>query len=258
MSKRYRWLLSVIILLLLAALFLTYARGAWLALLTGSLAAWLIRRKWMTLSFLLVAIGCILGILWLRSGDRYLRYAPDYRTTIFHTDFREHLLATYEMKDISTAERLNRWVAAAQMAGEKPLTGFGPAAFYFSYKPYQSPAFRTWVSDNPEHSTVHNYFLLVLTEQGFPGLLLFLLLATLLLFYAERLYHRLTDRFYRVTILTTGSVLVMILTLNMLSDLIETDKIGSLFLLCMALLVAVDVRQRGTLSGSGPDVQGIP
>lgn len=258
LDKRRRWLLSVVILVMLAALFLTFARGAWLALLTGGTAVWWIRRKLLATGFLAFVIICVLGLFWLRSGDRYLDFAPDYRTTIFHPDFREHLLATYEMKDISTAERFNRWVAAAGMVEAKPLTGFGPAAFYFSYKPYQSPAFRTWVSDNPERSTVHNYFLLVLTEQGIPGLLLFLVLATLLLAYTERLYHRLADRFYRITVLTTGSMLVMILTLNMLSDLMETDKVGSLFLLCMAMLVSVDVRHRANRSDSGPDIQGIP
>ena len=51
---------------------------------------------------------CSMGILsplllrsrlfWLKNNDRYLQYANDYKTTIFHKDFGEHLIATYQLK----------------------------------------------------------------------------------------------------------------------------------------------------------------
>ncbi|WP_252407921.1 O-antigen ligase family protein, partial [Escherichia coli] len=62
------------------------------------------------------------------------------------------------------------------MVANKPLTGFGTNSFYPTYKGYTLPAYKTWVSNNPDHSTVHNYFLLTAIEQGLPGLCIFLVL----------------------------------------------------------------------------------
>lgn len=254
--KRRAMLIAAIGILLIALLF-SYARGAWLALAAGVFTCWLIRKRRVITAFVAALILCLLAIGWLRSNDNYLRFAHDYRTTIFHEDFSQHLVATYKLRDVSTAERFYRWVAAARMVGDKPLAGFGPNTFYENYKPYAIPAYKTWVSDNPEHSTVHNYFLLVLVEQGIPGLIFFLLLCAVLLYYAQAIYHRSGSGFYRVMAMVAGIVLVMIITINMLSDLIETDKIGSLFFLCMAALVMAD---RQTRSGSQPPahVEGIP
>jgi O-antigen ligase len=150
------------------------------------------------------------------------------------------------------------------MIKDNGLTGSGPSTFYDQYRPYTIPAYKTWVSGNPEHSTVHNYFLLTLVEQGIPGLILLLLLAGTMLYYAQFLYHRMQDIFYKTVAITVGVILVMILVLNFLSDLVETDKIGSLFFLCIALLVIADSNTRETRSGiqkngsnPSPHIQGI-
>ena len=243
-NKTLRMAVMILLLLLTAAVFVSYSRGAWLALVIGLGAYWLVRRKLLFISFIATIIIIIISVSWLKSGDRYLRFAPDYKKTIFHSDFRKHLAATYHLKDVSTAERFNRWIAGIRMIKDKPITGYGPNTFYSNYKAFTVPAFKTWVSKNEDHSTIHNYFLLILVEQGVPGLVLFLLLAGAMLYYAERLYHRISDPFYRVVAITTGSVVVMILVLNFLSDLIETDKVGSLFFLCLGVLIMTDLNTR--------------
>ncbi len=243
--------------LLLAALLFSYARGAWLALIAGMIAFYALRKKWLFtlyLSFLLFITG---SVVWLKSDDRYLRYAHDYRHTIFHENFREHLIATYKMQDVSTAERFYRWIAGVRMLGDGRLTGFGPTSFYSNYKSYTTPIFRTWVSANPEHSTVHNYFLLLAIEQGIPGLILFVVLTAAMFWYAERIWHRNKDLFSKATAAVCAMMLTAILTVNFLSDMIETDKVGSLFLLCLAALIAADVHSRAG-SDPAPDVERIP
>ncbi len=246
-SRTVKSLVISAFLILLTALVLSFARGAWLALIIGIAAYWLIRKKMLLLSYIASAIIVVAALSWVKSDDRYLRYAHDYRTTIFHEDFREHLQATYQFRDVSTAERFYRWIAGVRMIKDNPLTGFGPATFYHNYRPYTIPAFKTWVSNNPEHSTVHNYFLMIAIEQGIPGLLFFLLLIGAALYYAQYLYHRVRDPFYQVTAITCGVVMAMIMTVNFLSDLIETDKIGSLFFLCLALLIITDVNTKTPL-----------
>lgn len=243
-SRRIKNLLIIVIAGLVIALFFSYARGAWLALLMGIVAYQLIRKRMIVMAYVLSIIIIVISLFWVKANDRYLEYAHDYRTTIFHQDFREHLRATYEFKDVSTAERFYRWIAGVRMIKEAPLTGFGPNTFYNNYKPYAIPAFKTWVSDNPEHSTVHNYFLMITVEQGIPGLLLFLVLAGAILYYSQLLYHRVQDSFYKTTSIITGVVFTMILSVNFLSDLVETDKVGSLFFLCLSMLVTTDVNLR--------------
>jgi O-antigen ligase len=244
---------------LLVAAFFSYARGAWLAVLTGGLAYWLIEKRRLVITFVICIVAIMTFSWWLATNNRYLRYANHYQATIFHTDFTQHLIATYRLKDLSTAERFNRWTAAARMVPDAGLSGFGPNTFYPLYKRYQIPAFRTWVSNNPEHSTVHNYFLMVLVEQGVVGLAIWVTLCGCLLYYSQRLYHRLQDPVSRRIAAACGVIVVMIVTVNCLSDLMETDKIGSLFLLCLSALVAIDSNNKDrTHSNSPADVERIP
>ena len=124
------------------------------------------------------------------SGDNFMRFAPDYEKTIWHGgNLQAHLESTYKLEDVSGMERVYRWVAAARMVADKPLVGSGPATFYPEYKRYTVSSFRTYVSQNFEQSTTHNYFLLTLAEQGIPGFLLLCALAATALLTAERLYH---------------------------------------------------------------------
>ncbi len=243
-SKEKRKLVAGIILISLLALFFSYARGAWAALLIGGLAWWMIKKKLLFYGYVVAIVITIAAFFWIKSNDRYLQYAGDYKTTIFHKDFSEHLVATYQLKDVSTAERFYRWIAGVRMIKDNWLTGYGPNTFYSNYKGYAVPAFKTWVSDNDDHSTVHNYFLLTTIEQGLPGSILLLLVFGAMLYYAQYLYHRVKDPFYKATAITAGVITTMIIVLNFLSDLIETDKIGSIFFLCIAILITTDTKTR--------------
>ncbi|MES2004016.1 MAG: O-antigen ligase family protein [Bacteroidota bacterium] len=238
-----KWLLAALLIGLTGLLF-AYSRGAWVALLAGISAIWVIRKKWMG-AFVLVAVaGVLLSTVWLVTDNRYMRFAPDHDKTVFHTDFGEHLQATVALKDVSNAERFYRWIAGARMLADKPVTGFGPNTFYPHYQPYTVRRFETWVSDNKEHSTVHNYFILVAIEQGVIGLLLFCILYFGMLLRIQKLYHQFQSRFYRNVSLTVGIILVMIGVINSLSDMIETDKIGSLFWLCLGMVILLDTKCR--------------
>jgi O-antigen ligase len=242
-ANPYRKWLFYGLLIGVVGLYFAYSRGAWIALLAGSAAIWIIRKRWMGSVVVLAITGVLVSTAWLATDQHYMRFAPDHDRTIFHPDFSEHLAATVNMKDISTAERFYRWIAGAKMLAAKPVTGFGPGSFYNHYRPYTVRSFETWVSDNPEHSTVHNYFILTALEQGIIGLVLFCLLYFGMLLHAQRLYHQLQDRFYKTLALVTAIVLVMIGVINFMSDMIETDKLGSLFWLSLGVIVLLE-RQR--------------
>lgn len=245
--KSHPWLGKLflfLVLLFLVAVFLSYARGAWLALAAGAVAYFLIRQRLLFAGYILSVVVALAAFFWLKQNDQYLQYAHDYKTTIFHKNFNEHIVATYRLKDVSTAERFYRWVAGVRMIKDNPITGFGPGSFYPHYKEYAVPAFKTWVSDNKDHSTVHNYFLLLAIEQGLPGLFFFLLLAGAMLLFAQRIFHSSPDPFYKSVGMLTSVTIVMILIVNFLSDLIETDKTGSIFFLCLSLLIIASVKAK--------------
>jgi O-antigen ligase len=235
-SRRFRWIFGSIIIFWLAALFLSYSRGAWMALIVGGVTVLAIRYKilhWLAgLFFILLATA----ILYLGSGNRYLNYRPDFERTIYHQEFMDHLQATYRLTDLSTAERFHRWIGGIRMTEGHLLHGYGPNSFFYEYKPYTVTAFQTYVSINEEKSTVHNYFLLLLIEQGIPGLLIFCLLLVTLFYYVQLWYHNASDRTEQIFAATIASILGMIVSLNMLSDLVETDKIGGLFFICVGIL----------------------
>lgn len=231
--RQLRWVIGIAA----AGLLFSYSRGAWIAATVGYMTVMATRKKilhWVTAAGVVGLIGAAAYFL---QDDRYLEFSPDYERTIWHGDLGQHMQATYKMTDISSMERFYRWIAAVRMLDRHTLHGYGPNTFYHEYRPYTVNAFRTYVSDNPEHSTVHNYFLLLLVEQGIPGLALFCLMLAVLTRRAYQWYHAAHDAAERAVPAVILAVLGMVVTLDMLSDLIETDKVGSLFFLCAGLLM---------------------
>ena len=231
-----KWILAGLV-VGFAGWMLAYSRGAWVALPCGIGMVIIVRKKWM-LPVLAIAITAILILsAWLVTERNYLRFIPEHDQTYFHTEFRQHMQATFEGKDVSAAERWYRWVAGVRMIAGEPLTGFGPNSFYLHYKPYTLRRFQTWVSNNPEHSTVHNYFLLLALEQGLIGLFIFLALLTGMFISLQRLYWQLQSKFYKTITLSLSGMLTIVVVLNLMSDLVETDKVGAIFYSCLGAIL---------------------
>jgi O-antigen ligase len=258
LQPRYRFIILLVLMAWIPALVFSYSRGAWVAAGVGVITVMAIRWRALTAAAFLSVAGVVFLLVFFLRDNRYLDYRPDFERTIYHQAFREHLQATYRLTDLSTAERFHRWIAGTRMVGEAPFFGHGPNRFYPVYRPYTVNAFRTYVSDNPERSTVHNYFLLLAVEQGFPGLLLFLLVLARMFWLVSRYYHDAYTKTARATWLAVGAVLGMILLLNMLSDLVETDKIGGVFFICAGLILGGkdlftrDVAYSTGSAGGGP------
>jgi O-antigen ligase len=256
-SKKPRVFFYCLLLVTFVAIYFSYARGAWLALIAGLFVYWLLKKRLLVFSFLLFLSVIITTVFWLQSNDRFVKLSNDYKSTIYHSDFEEHMVATYQLKDLSNAERIHRWIAGMRMIKDNWETGFGPSTFYHQYKSYTLPAFKTYVSDNREQSTVHNYFLLMLIEQGVIGCLLFVVLLVTLLWYAQEIYCRTNQKFWRVVVAAAASILVMQCVINSLSDMIETDKVGSIFYLCVATIIIADIKTRKLQSNFSADIESV-
>ncbi len=244
------WLLLGALLLLIVAIQLSYTRAAYLAIFVAAGAYFMIRWRLTKLALAGAAVVAVTGLMYLGTDERYLELAPNYERTVTHTDFGNLIEATYQLEDISTMERVYRWVAAFQMIGDKPWFGFGPGNFYNFYKGYTVTSFRTYVSDNPEQSGVHSYYLMTLVDQGIPGLIIFALLLFGALIYGESIYHRTKNINNRRIVMIALLMIVVISLLQLINDLIETDKVGPFFFISLALLVNVDLQNRKTKASS--------
>ncbi len=237
-----RWyLLTAALVVLLVAIQLSYTRAAYVSLVIAIGAYYVIRYRLTRYALLLALAGALGVVVYFAYDNTYLDYAPRYEQVVSHTDFNNLLEATYQGEDISTMERVYRWIAGFYMSQDRPLFGWGPGNFYNFYRPYTVTSFQTYVSDNPEKSGIHSYYLMTMTDQGYPGLAIFLLLIAVVLLRGEAVYHRLTDPRQRDTAMMFLLSFIIILTLLIINDLIETDKIGPFFFMAMAVLVNLDL-----------------
>ena len=249
----------VICAIMAIAIYFAYTRAAYLGILTG-IAGYLIIRLGLV-KYALILAAVVVGVLiaQLASDNRYIDYAPDYHKTITHYEFDNLLEATYKLEDISSMERVYRWIAGFYMIQERPVTGFGPGAFYESYMPYTDKHFVTYVSDNPERSGIHNYFLMTAADQGLPGLIIFVALLVAFMLKAQWLLRRLKDAFPRKLLIGCINTFFFIMFILLLNDMIETDKVGTFFFFCLAMIVAIEERflpRENPYSGKTIEVKG--
>jgi ABC-type transport system involved in cytochrome c biogenesis permease subunit len=81
-------------------------------------------------------------------------------------------------------------------------------------------------------------------EQGIIGLIIFMGLIVMVLLYGERLYHTLPKGPYKellMAALVSFCCILFILTLN---DMVETDKVGSFFFFCIAIVIVVAIQTK--------------
>jgi len=231
-------------LLFLIAIYFSYTRAGWLAILIAFGCYFIFKHK-LIIHSLIAGLILLIGISYYSlKENKYLGFAPEYRTTIYHEQFMEHMSGTVNLEDLSTAERVYRWIAAIKMSGEKIITGYGPGNFVNFYKGHTVTKFTTYVSGNEEKSGVHNYFLMTLTDQGVIGLVIFIALCVIMLLQGQKIYHQTKtpqDKTYVMSILLS---IIIILVFSMLNDLIEVDKIGSFFFMAIALLVNQHLKNR--------------
>ncbi|MEN9522730.1 MAG: hypothetical protein RL065_1107, partial [Bacteroidota bacterium] len=219
-------------------------RTAWLAILICLPVYFVFKWKLIKPALIAASVVIVLLISFLTFENRYMQYAPDYKKTIMHHNLSDHLESTETLNDVSSAERLYRWVAAFEMGKHKPITGFGHGGFVANYKNYAVSLFTTYVSGNVERSTVHNYLLFIFAEQGLVGLFLFILVSILVLIKAEKIYHQTKSKEQQIIVMGLIISFVVVLFDNMLSDLIEAVKVGPFFYWIIALLVIQDLRNK--------------
>ena len=145
-----RLLMNMMFALFLLGIGLAFTRAAYISLFCWPILYFVVKYK---LTKYLIPLSLVIvctASIYISQNNRYVSLAPDYSTTIYHGNFKDLLTATLKGKDISSMERVHRWVAGGHMIFENPIVGFGNNTFYHTYQPYTRAIFETYVSDNPE------------------------------------------------------------------------------------------------------------
>lgn len=240
-ANRTLWWIGLFVLLFLcAAIYVAFSRAAILATMFAFVIMIAIRKKWVNLLMPSFYAFIILIISFLAIDNRYIDFRPNKSKNATQETFIETVTGAFTGKDMSSMERFYRWIASVRMVKENPITGVGPNNWYNHYKSHTVYSFSTWVSRNPERSTTHNYFLLMVTEQGIPAMILYAVLIVMLFAKGQKIYHRFQDPTYKwITLAATMSLGAGFVN-NFFSEVIETHKVGGLFYISIALLIVLD------------------
>lgn len=238
-QKYTRIFLLICILFFIPAIFVAQARAAMLAMIF-SLVVWFAISKRIVNVIIPSFYAVIIALVMFLVNDNYfLKLRPDFKHTYTQSSFSDLITATIKGKDMSSMERLYRWIASVRLSKDYPIVGVGPNNFYDNYKGYAVTMFKTYVSRNEERSTTHNYFLFMLVEQGWPAMILYAVFVFMMFWYAQKLYYSTDDEFYKKVILGLAMVLAAGFINNFFSELLETHKIGGMFYMSIALLAII-------------------
>ncbi|MCS7084581.1 MAG: O-antigen ligase family protein [Bacteroidia bacterium] len=219
--------------LLTVAIVFSYTRGAWLGMaawLTLWFGLWLWIRRPRALVGLAAAL--VVGALAASRLSTDKSEKDDRRKSL-----ADRVVSTFNTgTDVSNRERFNRWVAALNMAAERPWFGFGPGTYAMEYAPYQEARFRTKISTNQgDVGSAHNEWLLALSESGVMGAILL----TMLFFvpYAAAFRAVLQDRERTLHLAALGAMTTFYAH-ALVNNFLDQDKVNGPIFLAWALTAA--------------------
>lgn len=246
--KKYSFKYNFLVLgalLLLAGIYFSYTRACYLAVIAMIGAFFIFKLRLTKVAVVLSFVALIFIGKFVIDQNHYLAYTPSTNTVSQH-EFGDLIDATLKAEDVSSMERIYRWIAAMHMINDRPLVGFGPNGFVENYRNYTVFIFETWISGNEERSGVHNYFLMTAVEQGLIGLAIFLGLISAFFIWGENIFHQQSGN--QKLLAQTVLLSMMALLVNLLfSDMIEVDKTGSFFFLNIALMVLISRNFKGII-----------
>lgn len=238
-----RIFVRIVLLILLAALILSYARAAWISMM-AAFAIWAVIRlriKFMTLFTTFLVLISLIFIF----QNQIVMYL-ERNNTESSANLGEHISSmTNISSDASNLERINRWSCAIRMFEDKPIFGFGPGTYMFNYAPYQLSAYRTIISTNSaDRGNAHSEYLGPLAESGFLGLIYFLVLIITISYTAIHAYSRTNDKRLKTLLMSSLLGLITYFIHGVMNNFLDTDKLSVPFWGFTAAIVAIDIYTR--------------
>jgi putative inorganic carbon (HCO3(-)) transporter len=242
-----RFLQIFAISIILIALVFSYTRAAWLSLVVA-IGIWILIK--LRIKFRSLIIISVLSLSILIPISHSIMYSLEKNDEVSSTDFSAHIKSMSNITtDASNLERINRWKCALRMFEERPIMGWGPGTYMFLYAPFQHSEDRTIISTNAaDLGNAHSEYLGLLSEAGFIGSLSFILIIIITLTTAFRLYYRTQDNAIKKIVLFLSLGLITYYVHAFLNNFLDYDKIAILFWSFTAIIVALDIQDKESLS----------
>lgn len=242
-TQRDKILFAVLFVILSGGLYLSFSRAAWLSMI-GAAGVWAILKLRIKLSWCILA-AVIFGASFYFFSDDIL-YKMGKNTQDSSGNLKEQIQSMSNIRtDASNVERLNRWMAAKGMIEERPITGWGPGTYQFTYAPFQKGKYKTIISTNfGDGGNAHSEYIGPWAETGTVGLLTILVLVLLILYYGITTYIRSNNPFIRIISLSMTIALITYFIHGFLNNFLDTDKLALPYWSAFAAIVTLNVYGR--------------
>ena len=237
-------------LLFISGLILAFSRAAWLSV-AAMVAMYIVLALKIRMKWILFGVVLVLGFVVFNFGEvesllRFNKYDSNARNAGFEEQTRSVVNIS---NDQSNAERINRWKCAVRMFKTKPLTGFGPGTYQFTYLPFQRDYEMTRISVTSPYlikegrgGTAHNELLLALSESGILAVS-FLLLTILAVFFAGE-QQLIRSGNHTPVILSCILALTSYFFHSFFNNFLDTDKAAALVFSAIGFIVAAGSSDR--------------
>ncbi|MBU0764506.1 MAG: O-antigen ligase family protein [Bacteroidetes bacterium] len=225
---------------LLFAIVLSYTRATWVSLI-ASLVFFILVLLGLRFRGVLILLGlAVIAFLYFRS-DIMMNLKQNRQAS--SADISEHIQSISNItSDDSNMERLNRWYCAFRMFNERPVFGWGPGTYMFTYAPFQFSYEKTLISTNAgDLGNAHSEYIGPLAESGLLGSVTFLLIVFSSLYTGMKVFRKTRKRELKILSIVTLLGLVTYFIHGTMNNFLDTDKASAPFWGFIAILVALDV-----------------
>lgn len=229
-----------VLLILVAALYLSYSRAAWISL-AGATGVYLlvlfrIKFKWIFIS--------VVGVLtFFFTFQHEILDQLEKNKQDSSANFIEHIQSMSNISsDASNLERINRWQSAIRLFEERPFFGWGPGTYQFVYGPYQRSKEKTIISTNAgDMGNAHSEYIGPLAEMGVIGSLSVIFILIYVVITGLKVYKKAKSREVRMISITSLLGLITYYLHGLMNNFLDTDKASVPFWGFIAILVTLDL-----------------
>lgn len=241
------WFLFII---LIVGEFFAFSRAAWLSLGVSALFYVFLKFKLKFYHFI-IALGLVVALFYTFQDQLYDRAKRSNKVSN-KGEVTEHIMSVGNLNtDASNLERINRWNSAIRMYYDRPITGFGPGTYQFTYGPYQSVYEMTYISTMAgDRGNAHSEPLTYLSESGLPGLISFIIWTLATIGFGMRAYYRSVDPLVKNMVLAALLGFITFYFHGMVNSFIDQVKMAGLVFSSMAIIVAADIYSDSNSSAS--------
>lgn len=230
----------LVFIILMVGLYFSFCRAAWLSVI-GALGVYLAIRWRIKFSWLIVSAMLVVGSFFYFAHDILYQMGKNKQDS--SATFTEHIQSIGNIStDASNVERINRWVSAFGMIQERPIVGWGPGTYQFTYAPFQMNKYRTIITTNfGDGGNCHSEYIGPTAETGIIGLFTVLGLLIIVIYTGIRTHIRSKEPENKMLSLAVTLSLVTYYIHGIMNNFLDTDKLALPFWGAFAVILVINL-----------------